>query len=293
MYTFESQYGYYLNKFNEYLDDWCAKLSTQPAVLGESMKYSLQSGGKRVRPVLLLAVAELLGVSDEDALPFALALEMIHTYSLIHDDLPAMDNDDFRRGKPTNHKKFGEANAVLAGDGLLNTAYSVCLEECMKGEKQVRAASELCRAAGIFGMIAGQSADMESTGGNSASTEERLRYIYEKKTGMLLSAPVCAASILAGGKYYFELERFGYNFGALFQLTDDILDEIGEFEKLGKTLGKDKKEDKLTGVSVYGLAGAKVRADMYASDCYATLDVLDGDTTFLRDLITYVRNREQ
>ena len=289
--TFESRYGGYLSKFNEYLNEYIKGLRTTPELLGESMAYSLQSGGKRIRPVLLLAMAEVLGVADEDALPFALALEMIHTYSLVHDDLPAMDDDDFRRGKPSNHKKFGEGNAVLAGDSLLNTAYMICFGQCLKSENAIRAASILCDLAGIDGMIAGQSADLAAEGKN-ALTEEDLLYIYENKTGKLLFAPVAIASILSGNKHYFELERFGYSFGMLFQITDDILDVEGEFEKLGKTIGKDQKANKFTSVSLYGVVGAKIRADMYANDCYAVLDGIDGDTTFLRELITFVRNRE-
>lgn len=290
--TFEGRYGGYLSKFNEYLNNYLNGLKTRPSLLGESMAYSLQSGGKRIRPVLLLAVADVLGVSDEDALPFALALEMIHTYSLIHDDLPAMDNDDFRRGQPSNHKKFGEGNAILAGDALLNTAYSICFEECRKSEKAVRASAILCELAGVDGMIAGQSADLAAENQKSL-TEEELFYIYENKTGKLLFAPVAIASILAEHKYYFELEKFGYGFGTLFQITDDILDVEGEFEKLGKTVGKDKKAEKFTSVSFYGLNGAKVHADICANECYSVLDGIDGDVSFLRDLITFVRNREK
>ena len=290
--TFESRYGGYLSKFNAYLDDYLNGLQTRPSILGESMAYSLKSGGKRIRPVLLLAVADVLGVVDEDALPFALALEMIHTYSLIHDDLPCMDNDDFRRGQPSNHKKFGEGNAVLAGDALLNTAYWVCFQACRKGENEVRAASVLCDLAGINGMIAGQSADLTAEGQTSL-TEEELLYIYENKTGKLLLAPVAIASILSGNKYYFELEKFALAFGSLFQITDDILDVEGEFEKLGKTIGKDKQADKCTSVRLYGLSGAKIRADMFANECYAVLDGIDGDVSFLYDLITFVRNRDK
>lgn len=290
--TFESRYGGYLSKFNAYLEEYAERFTTKPEILGKSMKYSLLNGGKRIRPVLLLALSDVLGVPDEDALPFALALEMIHTYSLIHDDLPAMDNDDFRRGKPSNHKKFGEGNAVLAGDGLLNTAYGICFQECLKGERQTRASVLLCECAGVGGMIGGQSADLACEG-KTTLTEEELIYIYENKTGKLLLASVLPASILSGNRYYFELGRFGYNLGMLFQITDDILDEEGEFEKLGKTIGKDERAGKATSVRFYGLGGAKVRADMYAANCYAVLDGIDGDVAFLRDLVTYVRGREQ
>ena len=290
---FEARYSEYLSKFNEYAQKFLDAIQTKPPILGESMKYSFLNGGKRIRPVLALAAAQTLGVPEEKVLPFALALEMIHTYSLIHDDLPAMDNDDFRRGKPSNHKAFGEGNAVLAGDALLNTAYSVCFTECGKGEEQIRAASLLCECAGIDGMIAGQSADLLFEKEENLPTEKDLFYIYERKTGKLLTAAVVIVSILAGNKYYFELERFGQGLGMLFQITDDILDETGEFDKLGKSIGKDKKENKLTSVKLYGIGGAKVHADMYAQNCYAVLDGIDGDTSFLRDLVSYVREREK
>ena len=141
MYDFNLSYEEYLSQFNEYLKGYCDKLKTKPSILGESMQYSLLNGGKRVRPGLALACADGLGVDKNEILPFALALEMIHTYSLVHDDLPAMDNDDFRRGKPSSHKAFGEGNAILAGDALLNEAYAICFQQCMKGEKYTLAVS--------------------------------------------------------------------------------------------------------------------------------------------------------
>ena len=292
MYSFDEKYESYLDIFENYAKSNADKLTTLPDVLGESMKYSLFLGGKRIRPVLALAIAEILLLPTEEILPFALALEMIHTYSLIHDDLPSMDNDDFRRGQPSNHKKYGEANAILAGDGLLNTAFSLCIRQCFKGEKYCRAAEYLCDAAGIRGMIAGQSLDLKFTNGNEECTEEDLLKIYQLKTGKLLLAPIAIASILADNKFYFELEDFGENLGVLFQITDDILDETGSFEKLGKTIGKDKNENKLTSVRFYGLEGAKIQADVSATKCYRILDAIDGDTEFLRDLISYIRNRE-
>lgn len=292
MYKFKEKYEYYLKIFEDYAKSQADKLSTMPEILGESMKYSLFLGGKRVRPVLALAVADIFNIKQSDILPYALALEMIHTYSLIHDDLPAMDNDDFRRGKPSNHKQYGEANAILAGDGLLNTAYSICIEQCLKGEKYCLASQILCDYAGINGMIAGQSLDLKFTSSNEKCSEIDLLTIYKLKTGKLLLAPVLIASILNDGKYYLELQEFGQNLGELFQFTDDILDEIGSFEKLGKTIGKDKSEKKLTSISFYGLDGAKIQADMRATKCYNVLDGIDSDTEFLADLISYIRNRE-
>ena len=291
MYDFQLCYANYVDKFNTYAQNYADKLSTKPAVLAESIKYSLLNGGKRVRPVLLLATAKLLGVADDEALPFALALEMIHTYSLIHDDLPAMDNDEYRRGKPSCFKAFGEANAILAGDGLLNEAYAICLAEAVKGEKQLTAAQFLNECAGVYGMIAGQSADLLYTQKPEDANAENLAYIYEHKTGKLLLAPIAIASILSGGSSYFSLEHFAKKLGLLFQMTDDILDEVGEFESLGKTIGKDKKEEKLTCVRLYGLDNAKMRADLCADDCHALLEGVEGDTQFLHDLVDFVLNR--
>ncbi len=291
MADFQSCYNEYLAQFNAYMGNYVAKLKTKPSVLGESMTYSLLNGGKRVRPVLMLACAEVLGLPKEEVLPYALALEMIHTYSLVHDDLPAMDNDDFRRGKPSNHKAFGEANAILAGDALLNEAYALCFAQCGKGESHVLASQFLNECAGAYGMIAGQSADLHFSSVNEEVSEEDLRYIYEHKTGKLLLAPVAIASILSGNKYYLLLERFGELLGQLFQMTDDILDVTGDFGALGKSVGKDEKENKLTCIRLYGLEGAKLRAEQCAIDCRSMLEGIEGDTQFLSDLVEYVLNR--
>ena len=290
MNDFNLAYQNYQAKFEKYATEYAEKMRTRPALLGDSMRYSFLNGGKRVRPVLALACADVLGVKQEEMLPYALALEMIHTYSLIHDDLPAMDNDDFRRNKPSNHKQFGEANAILAGDGLLNEAYAICFEQCMKGEKYILAAKYLNECAGIYGMIAGQSADLYFSL-EKDTTEEELLYVQAHKTGKLLLAPIAIASILANNKDFFALEKFGGLLGQLFQMTDDILDVVGDSEKLGKTVGKDEKENKLTSVKMYGLEGAKVRADMCAHDCLSILEGISGDTEFLGGLVNYVLKR--
>ncbi len=293
MTDFTLLYNAYIQEFEAFVKKYTDKLTTRPAVLGESMTYSLLNGGKRIRPVLMLACADVLGVAHEEVLPFALALEMIHAYSLVHDDLPAMDNDDFRRGKPSCHKAFGEANAILAGDGLLNEAYAICFEECIKGEKYVLAAKFLNECAGVYGMIAGQSADLYFTNANVEVEEDELAYVYAHKTGKLLLAPVAIASILAGNKYYLSFEEFGKLLGVLFQTTDDILDVTGDFQQLGKTIGKDQTENKLTSVRLYGLEGAKIRADECAKTCHAVLEGIDGDTAFLNDLVDYILNRSK
>ncbi len=291
MNAFDISYQKYLTLFEDYAKEYANTITTKPKVLGESMVYSLLNGGKRVRPVLMLACADVLGVEKKEVLPFALALEMIHCYSLIHDDLPCMDNDDFRRGKPSNHKEFGEAIALLAGDALLNEAYAICFEQALKGEKYALASKFLNECAGRSGMVAGQAADWLFSSSDEEITEEALSYIYENKTGKLLLAPVSIVGILGNRKYYFELENFGKMLGVLFQITDDILDVTGNFEKLGKSIGKDEKENKLTSIRLYGLKGAKVRAEECAKDCLATLEGIKGDTEFLKELVLYVLNR--
>lgn len=288
---FHFLYQQYQTEFEEYAKSYFEKLHTRPALLGESMRYSFLNGGKRIRPVLMLATADVLKLARREVLPFALALEMIHTYSLIHDDLPGMDNDDFRRGKPTNHKMYGEGNAILAGDGLLNEAYAICFNQSIRGEQYARASKFLNECAGIFGMIAGQSADLYFSNENKEPTEEDLTYVYENKTGKLLLAPVVIASILSGNKFYFELEQFGRLLGRLFQMTDDILDVVGDFATLGKSVGKDESKNKLTCIRIYGLEGAKLRADVCATDCLTLLEGVEGDTEFLKDMVAYVRNR--
>lgn len=290
---FNARYEKYLTLFNEYAQAFFDRLTTNPPLLKESMAYSFLNGGKRIRPVVALAAADVLSLDYAEVLPYALATEMIHTYSLVHDDLPAMDNDDFRRGKPSCHKAFGEGHAVLAGDALLNTAYLVLFENCYKGEKYVRAAHTICEYAGIDGMIAGQSADLLAEEKDVPIDEKTLRFIDEHKTGKLILSALVVPSILCENKFYFEMEQFGKYLGTLFQITDDILDETASFETLGKTTGKDKKENKLTFVSLYGLDGAKIQADLYAADAYAVLDGIDGDTSFLHELVSYVRNREK
>lgn len=292
MIDFNEKYNGYLSAFETALKKYCDGMSFSPQQLTESMKYSLLLGGKRVRPVLLLSTAEMLGLSVDDVINFAVAIEMIHTYSLIHDDLPAMDNDDFRRGKPSNHKVFGEGGAILAGDALLNEAYTICLMESRKGEKYALAGEYLSECAGAAGMVAGQAADLINEG-KKEFTADDLDFIYKNKTGKLLTAPVAMASILAGNKSFFQLEQFGYEFGRLFQMTDDILDVVGSFENLGKSVGKDKNEDKLTCVKVYGLEEAMIKADLCAAKCHCLLDAVDGDSSFLDNLVTFTRERNK
>ena len=288
--TFRDKYELYAVEFNRSLEKFCNNLDCRPQVLCDSLKYSLNLGGKRVRPVLMFAAADLLGVERRKLAGFALALELIHTYSLVHDDLPEMDNDDFRRGKPSNHKVYGVGNAVLAGDGLLNTAYSLLLKECKNGSDYISASEFVCDSAGIYGMIAGQSADLMHENDKSYN-EATLDFIYENKAGKLITASVVVPSILCGGRCYSELKAFGRDLGLLFQITDDILDVEGNFNELGKSIGKDGEEGKYTSVGVYGLDGAKLRADVLAQRCRALLEGIDGDGEFLSKFVDFVRTR--
>lgn len=262
-------------------------------VLRESIRYSLMAGGKRIRPVLFFAMLETLGLDYRSERVFAVAVESIHTYSLIHDDLPAMDNDDFRRGKPSNHKVFGEANAILAGDGLLSYAFELLIGECYKGVRYVNAARTLAEAAGLQGMVAGQSADIEHSGKSVGEVGEvELKMIHFHKTANLIAAPLVMAANLAE-KHVEEARAFGTKLGFLFQITDDILDEIGEEKEVGKTLGKDKAEGKLTCVKVYGMERAMQLADELAEECISVLEKIDADTAFLQELVINLRNRNK
>lgn len=291
MYSFKDKYGEYLSLFEARLSSFFEELKCEPEILDESLKYSLKSGGKRIRPVLMLASADLLGVKDCGVIDFALALELIHTYSLIHDDLPEMDNDDFRRGRPSNHKVYGAGNAVLAGDGLLNTAYYLLFEKCADGKYFADAAKFMCNCAGVKGMIAGQSADLYSAE-KGIRTADMLDFIVKNKTGKLISAALAVPAILAGGKYFLELRQFGEDLGRLFQLVDDILDEEGKFDKTGKSVGKDREENKLTYATFYGADQCRVFADILFDKCLGILEGIDGNTQFLKDVVDFVRHRD-
>lgn len=290
MTAFGQKYEEYRAHFEAYLQSACKAMAFEPSVLTESMRYSLLSGGKRVRPVLFFAALEAFGMPycGEEGLAFA--LECIHTYSLIHDDLPAMDDDDMRRGRPSNHKVFGEANAILAGDALLSYAFDLMLREAGRSARHLAATKTLSKAAGAEGMVAGQSADLLYTGKNGG--ERELAFIYQNKTGRLMAAPVAMAADLAGKKRG-AAEAFGLALGTLFQLTDDILDEVGESGALGKSVGKDAAEDKLTAVKIYGLEGAKTRAEACAEQCLALLRDMGAKHGFLHDLVAHLLKRDR
>ena len=291
--AFKEQMDSYCAAFKGVLAQYLQSVHFRPDILDESMRYSLENGGKRLRPALLFAVARMLGSRIEDVAQFALALEMIHTYSLIHDDLPAMDNDDYRRGKPSNHRVFGEGQAILAGDALLNDAYRICFEECAKGKTYIAAAAVLCRNAGPDGMIAGQAADLYYQGRAGAGKREAEFIVLHKTAKMIRSAVVIPAVVADMDENIVALlDEFGRNFGLLFQLTDDMLDVTGDFEKLGKTIGKDAAENKLSYVQLYGMEECAAIADHALEVCEHILGELPFDTDFLLSLARYVRGRE-
>ncbi len=236
-----------------------------PAPLAEAMRYSLLAGGKRIRPLLLLRTVEMLGGDLAEAMPAACALEMIHTYSLVHDDLPGMDDDDLRRGRPTNHKVFGIGMAILAGDGLLNAAYELLLQNALRYParlaRHLAASEEIARRAGVTGMIAGQCMDVLSESGAETS-EPLLRYIHRHKTADLLTAPLVAGARLCGAseEEAEALERFGQCVGLAFQIVDDLLDVTGDAASLGKATGMDAERGKLTWPSLLGVEAARMEA---------------------------------
>ena len=290
--NFKQKWEEYRAEFEKALGEYLEGMQVRPQVLSESVRYSLALGGKRVRPVLMFACARALGGKTSDVARFALALEMIHTYSLIHDDLPAMDNADDRRGKPSNHKVFGEGQAILAGDALLNEAFSVCFEECRNGKTYLNAAAEICKNAGMHGMIAGQAADLFFEGKEAGAAEEEF-IILNKTAKMIVSAVTVPALVYGADENIVALfAEFGKHFGFLFQITDDILDVTGDFEKVGKTIGKDAAEEKLSSVRIYGLEKCGEMADQHRDICMRILDELPYDCSFLADLTEYVRSRE-
>lgn len=288
-------YAEYLSMVEGALSAQLASLGYIPAKLFEAMDYSLSAGGKRLRPVLLLAACDTLGGNVEEALPFACALEMIHTYSLIHDDLPAMDNDDLRRGRPTNHKVFGEGMAILAGDGLLSAAMELMLRAAVRmGDMRgVRAAEAIARRAGVTGMVAGQVMDV--TGEGSTPTLEKVDYIHRHKTADLLTAPIEAGFILAGADDRTVAAgcEYGVNLGLAFQMVDDLLDVEGDAAILGKTPGKDAAEGKLTWVAVKGVEQTRQDAKAAVEEAVDALKMISGETNFLKTLAQSTLNRVQ
>mgnify|MGYP000864095933 FL=1 len=270
------------------------KVPAYDETLERAMEYSLMAGGKRLRPVLLMAAADAVGKDGAAFLTTGCAIEMIHTYSLIHDDLPAMDNDDYRRGKPTNHKVFGDGIAVLAGDALLTLAFEVMLrQEGAAPETLVTVVSEMSRAAGPYGMVGGQVLDLEGEGRRLDLAA--LRKIHMGKTGALFCAAIRSGAILAGAKEeeLAALTLYAERFGLAFQITDDILDVTGDEAAIGKPVGSDVRNEKATYVTLTSLEEAKKLAEDAVDEAVAALDIFGERAAFLRDLALFLLGRKK
>jgi len=276
------------------LDRFLPKAATKPATIHQAMRYSLFAGGKRIRPALCLAASMACGGNESAAMPLACAVECIHTYSLVHDDLPAMDNDDYRRGKLTSHKVFGEGMAILAGDALLTQAFEIAAK--CRGWRRYSHQTiilELAKAAGSLQLIAGQVADLEGEGKKLSA--QQLQYIHERKTSALLCCAVrlggmsanCSASQLKA------LTQFGYNVGLAFQVIDDILDVTQTTEKLGKTAGKDTKARKATYPAIVGLAKSRRIAQTLTERAFNSLKVFKGQAKALEAMAEFLLKRDR
>lgn len=259
----------------------------------EAMVYSIKVGGKRVRPALMLLTYAMYREDFKSILPFAAALEMIHTYSLIHDDLPCMDNDDLRRGKPTNHKIYGEAIAILAGDGLLNEAMIIMFNQCLDGNlNKIKSSALIAKASGAQGMIAGQFCDILSEG--KSISEEELLYMHRNKTGQLIKAAIVCGAILgdANEEDISRLKEYGDKLGLAFQIKDDILDVIGDVNILGKNVKADEFNNKTTFITMYGLEKCMSKCNALTKECLEILKTLKVCTKSLEEITEFLLKRE-
>lgn len=291
---FKAQLKKYQDLVNQELEKYVKKQKCPEEILNNSMKYSLMAGGKRLRPILVISTYEIFKNDIEKCMPYAMAIEMVHNFSLIHDDLPGIDNDDFRHGKPTNHKQFDEATAILAGDGLLNQAYIVISEDLKNSreiERKIKVFNEFSLA--VDRMIAGEYVDTEVEG--KQIENELLEYIHKNKTGALLKLCVRMGAILAGvnEEDLKKLTSYAEKIGLAFQIKDDILSEEGNEEILGKPVGNDKKLEKCTYVSKYGLQGAKDILDQITKEAVFELEKYGSKAEFLVNLAYYIQNRNK
>ncbi|MEI6208030.1 MAG: polyprenyl synthetase family protein [Desulfuromonadales bacterium] len=284
-------------RIDEALDRFLPRETMLPHSIHKAMRYSVFAGGKRVRPILMLAACQAVGGDTECAIPTACAMEMIHTYSLIHDDLPAMDDDDFRRGNPTNHKIFGEAIAILAGDALLTEAFRLISDPRFdfgcKPTARLAVLHEIATCAGSFGMVGGQVVDMESEGKPGIDLPT-VQYIHTHKTGALIKASVVAGAILGGAeeKALAAITRYGEAAGLAFQIADDILDIEGTTEEIGKDAGSDEARGKATYPAVIGLAAAKQEAQSMMDEAMRALEIFGVEADPLREIASYVVHRK-
>ncbi|MBQ7703286.1 MAG: polyprenyl synthetase family protein [Firmicutes bacterium] len=296
----EKTYEEYKGLIDRHLLDLMPAVDSKSNTLYEAMKYSLSSGGKRLRPVLLLACCEFAGGNALEALPYAAAIEYIHTYSLIHDDLPAMDNDDLRRGKPTNHKVYGDAMAILAGDGLLSTAFEIMardmtmyLDDMEQLKKRTRAMNIIAKGSGVRGMVAGQSADIENE--ENRVSNEMLEYIHTNKTGALIKAAIMAGLYMGNpdDRMIDSFSQYADNFGLAFQISDDILDVVGDVKVMGKNPGQDTKDNKNTYTSLNGLDKAYEVLDILLKNALDSIEEYYDNAEFFADLANKLRVRDK
>ena len=289
----------YIEIINKKLDEYLSE-DAFPQNIFKAMKYTVMLPGKRLRPVMCLEACRIFGGNIEDAIPTACAIEMLHAQTLIHDDLPCMDNDDFRRGKPTNHKVFGEANAVLAGDALLSFAPQVILKysKNLSNEILVKILKEYTQYAGAYGVIGGQVADIEAeknwqNNHFGLKPEDLLEFIHSHKTADLFKLSLRTGAIIAGAKEedLAKITEFAQKLGVAFQISDDILDVISTFEEIGKTIGKDENANKLTYVTLYGLEKSKCKLSCLLDECRDIIDSVSLKSQVLSDIISGMKKR--
>jgi geranylgeranyl diphosphate synthase type II len=280
---------------NQWLDGFLPQEATPPTAIHRAMRYSIFAGGKRLRPVLVLASGEALGAESDELMPAACAIEMIHTYSLIHDDLPAMDNDDLRRGRPTCHKAFGEALAILSGDALLTQAFRILASDAphRDARKQIQVIREISTAAGtVEALIGGQVVDMESEG--KAIDAATLEYIHRSKTGAMIRASVIVGGLIAGAddEQMTKLDAYSRRIGLAFQIADDILDVTQTSEQLGKTAGKDQAASKATYPAIHGLQASEKKARELVEEAVAVVSTIGGDAQVLAAIARFIVERK-
>lgn len=298
---FDKSYQEKKNAIEDLLASYLPEETGYQKTVLSAMNYSVQVGGKRLRPMLMNEVCELVGEHSKLMEPFMAAIEMIHTYSLVHDDLPAMDNDEYRRGKKTTHVVYGEGMAILAGDGLLNFAFETAAkafdmaESKEDYEKIAYALQVLSKKAGIYGMIGGQTADLEAEAQGDSVTKDQLLFIHKHKTAALIEAAMMIGAIFGGAdkKTVEQIETCAYNIGIAFQIQDDILDIVGTLETLGKPIGSDAKNDKLTYVTLHGMEKSKKQVETLSREAIEILRGFEAQNAFLESLIEQLIYREK
>lgn len=289
-------YNNKIDKVTDIIYSFCPTEEGLQQTVIDAMNYSVKAGGKRLRPLVLLETLKLFGGEEEEAYPFMAAIEMIHTYSLVHDDLPAMDNDKYRRGKLTTHAKFGENMAILAGDALLNYAYEIMSDAVMNSKypkRAIRAMQTIARRAGIYGMVGGQTVDVENEG--KEMSIDTINYIHNLKTAALIEGSMMAGAILAGAKAeeIDIVEKIAKSIGVAFQIQDDILDVTGDTNQLGKAVLSDEKNHKTTYVSLLGVNISKEHVKRYSRDAIELLESLNKDDAFLKFLFVKLIDRDK